>query len=266
MHRKIRPPAVAGLFYPGDAGELARTVRVLLDAVIPPAGPRAAGAWHALIVPHAGYPYSGPVAASAYRMLAGRGGEIRRVVLLGPAHRVYLQGVALPSVDAFVTPLGEIPLDRESLDVLARVPGVAVSDTAHAMEHSLEVQLPFLQSVLGVFTLVPLVVGDCPADLVAGLLARFADDPHTLIVVSSDLSHFLDYEAACATDQATSQAIVARTGNLGPEQACGARAVNGLLLLARQRGWQVTELDLRNSGDTAGGRAEVVGYGAYAVT
>ncbi len=263
MLSKVRPPAVAGQFYPADPHRLRATVDGFLRRA---RGNRdaspAALVPHAIIAPHAGYPYSGPVAATAYVQLAPGRDTIRRVVLLGPAHRVPVRGLAASSAAAFATPLGEIPLDRQAVERLVELPQVTLFDEAHAPEHGLEVHLPFLQLVLSDFHLVPLVVGEAMAAEVARALQPFAGDDGTLLVVSSDLSHFLDYESARQMDRQTSEAIEALQP-LGAGQACGRHAINGLLQLARQRGWRAHTLDLRNSGDTAGPRDQVVGYGAY---
>jgi len=216
-----------------------------------------------LIVPHAGYVYSGPIAASAYRLLAPLRARINRVVLLGPAHRVYLQGMAVPSVDSFLMPNGEIPLDTDSIARVLRLPDVIVSDRAHAMEHSLEVQLPFLQSLLERFTLVPIVVGECASESVAAVLDALWGGAETLIVVSSDLSHYHSYAVAQRLDAATTHSIIDRSANLTGEQACGARAINGLMRATHAQDLSLEVLDVRNSGDTAGDRGQVVGYGAY---
>jgi len=259
----VRPAAVAGMFYPAESTELREQVDALLAGAgaAAPAAP-APEAPKALIVPHAGYVYSGPVAASAYAAVRPLAGRVRRVVLLGPAHRVYLTGMALPEADAFETPLGVVPVD---LDALERIPWVPRSADAHLREHSLEVQLPFLIRALGDFALVPLCVGEATPQEVARAIDALWGGPETLIVVSSDLSHYLPYQVARSTDRGTAHAIL----SLGPrpihhEQACGATPVNGLLLIARRRGLRAELLDLLSSGDTAGGRAEVVGYGAFA--
>ena len=257
---KARPAAVAGTFYPADTATLERTVTELLAAA--PAGDEGA---KAIIAPHAGYPYSGPTAACAYRLLAGRRDRIRRVVLLGPAHRVYLQGMALPSVDAFTTPLGDVLIDTAGVEQALALPCTQVSDEAHAFEHSLEVHLPFLQAVLDDFQLVPIVVGNCPAREVEAVLEALWGGEETLIVVSSDLSHFHSYDEARDIDANTTARIEAREATLLGEEACGAYAVNGLLLAAQARGLEVHTLDVRNSGDTAGDMHRVVGYGAYAL-
>jgi len=220
-----------------------------------------------LVVPHAGYVYSGPVAGHAYARLAPWGAQVRRVVLFGPAHRVALRGLAVPTVDAFDTPLGRVPIAREAREALADLPQVVLSDRAHAMEHSLEVQLPFLQAVLGnAFELLPLAVGDASRDEVAEVVERLWGGDETLIVVSSDLSHYLPYEDANATDRTTAARIVALATDLDPYEACGALALNGALAAARRHGLQAELLDLRNSGDTAGDRRRVVGYAALALT
>lgn len=259
----VRPAAVAGLFYPASQRELDATVRAMLAAVPPPAADEPLP--KAIIAPHAGYVYSGPVAATAYARLAPLKGQVQRVVLIGPSHRVWLEGLALPRCDAFTTPLGPVALDREAVaDVLA-LDTVTILDTAHADEHALEVHLPFLQAVLGTFTIVPLLVGEArPAD-VADVLERLWGGEQTLIVVSSDLSHYLGYESAQTLDAATCRAIeTLDPAAISREQACGGAAVKGLLTLAKRRHLRVRTLDLRNSGDTAGDRRRVVGYGAWA--
>ncbi len=257
---KTRPAAVAGMFYPAETTTLERTVAELLAAV--PAGDDGA---KAIIAPHAGYRYSGLTAAHAYRLLEGRRERIRRVVLLGPAHRVYLQGMALPSVDAFTTPLGDVPVDADGVTTALALPGTRISDAAHAAEHSLEVHLPFLQTVLDDFRVVPIVVGVCPASEVKTVLEALWGGDETIIVVSSDLSHFHSYDEARGIDANTTARIEARDTALQGEEACGAYALNGLLLTAKAHGMHVRTLDLRNSGDTAGDKQRVVGYGAYAL-
>jgi AmmeMemoRadiSam system protein B len=254
-----RPPAVAGLFYPDDAGQLREQVRGFLRGAAG-SGP----APKAIIAPHAGYVYSGPVAASAYALLAGARETIRRVLLIGPSHRVGFKGIAAASADFYSTPLGDVPVDRKALEKILDLPWVRVFDQAHALEHSLEVHLPFLQVALGAFELVPLVAGEATADEVAEVLERLWGGPETLVVVSSDLSHYHDYATARNLDRATSAAIEElRPEAIGFDHACGRVPVAGLLRLARSRGLQVRTVDLRNSGDTAGGRDRVVGYGAY---
>lgn len=259
----VRPPAVAGMFYPGDAAELRRSiVECFHQARIreTPVQPKA------LVVPHAGYIYSGPVAASAYRLLEPWRAVIRRVVLLGPVHRVWVPGLALPGVAAFDTPLGQVPLDEEAIALIADLPQVEVSPAAHAQEHSLEVHLPFLQTVLAHFSLVPLAVGEASPEEVAQVLDRLWGGEETLIVVSSDLSHFLRYVEAERKDLATAHAILRLDNHLVGDQACGAYPINGLLLTAKRRGLAVHLVDLRNSGDTAGDHRRVVGYGSFVLT
>tara|TARA_R110002096_G_scaffold106622_4_gene234246 strand:- start:1013 stop:1801 length:789 start_codon:yes stop_codon:yes gene_type:complete len=258
-----RAPAVAGLFYPADPARLDASVRGFLGAAT--ARPASTRPPKAVIVPHAGYAYSAAIAASAYREIGAHRARYTRVVLLGPAHRVALDGIAIPSCDRFGFPGGEIVLDTTALDELAAVPGVQVSDVAHAAEHSLEVQLPFLAAVLGNFMLVPFVVGPCAPAIVADALRAVWGGPETLIVVSSDLSHYLPYTEATAIDRETAAAIVQRSTRLHGREACGAHAINGLMTVARERGLDVEMLDVRNSGDTAGDRTRVVGYGAFSL-
>lgn len=256
----IRAPAVAGMFYPGAAASLSDEVRGFL------ASAQAASATvpKALIVPHAGYVYSGAVAASAYACLAAARATIRRVVLLGPTHRVAIRGLALPAASAFDTPLGRVSLDAELEQMLLALPQVQQSPAAHAQEHSLEVQLPFLQIALDDFSLLPLAVGMASAEEVAEVLDCVWGGAETLIVISSDLSHYHPYAQAQQLDRETARQIVALQPLANHQQACGATPLNGLLLCARRRGMQAQLLDLRNSGDTAGDRARVVGYGAFA--
>lgn len=258
----IRPAAVAGMFYPAHADALRGELAALLAQARAPQQPQTP---RALIAPHAGYVYSGPVAASAYAALAAARSRIRRVVLLGPVHRVPVRGLALPGVDRFATPLGEIEVDAAAAAALRDLPQVVESAAAHALEHSLEVHLPFLQTVLDGFRLVPLAVGDATTAEVAQVLDRVAGGEDTLIVASSDLSHYLPYADARTADAATLEAMLALEPRLDHRQACGATPVNGLLQYARSRGWQPALLDARNSGDTAGDRARVVGYAALAL-
>lgn len=263
----IRQPAVADQFYPGDPAKLGRMLDALLAAPHPSASPRSGTTPpKALIVPHAGYIYSGPIAATAYATLAPVRDRIHRVVLLGPSHRLPFMGLAATSADVFATPLGPVPIDRADVERALTLPQVRLLDAAHAQEHSLEVQLPFLQRVLDDFTLVPLVVGEAAPESVAEVLDLLWGGPETLILVSSDLTHYLDYRTARRIDAATSKAIEAlRPESIGYDQACGRAPLNGLLTLARRRGLSAEILDLRNSGDTAGSRDQVVGYGAYAI-
>lgn len=265
--KKTRQPAVADMFYPGDPKELADTVdRLLKQAAAHPAreSEPASQPPKALIVPHAGYVYSGAAAAAAYALLQPVRATIRRVVLLGPTHRVAVHGMAIPSGEAFATPLGNVPLDREALQQIAMLPQVMVNDEAHAQEHSLEVHLPFLQGALDSFTLIPIAVGMATPDAVAGVLATLWGGPETLIVISSDLSHYQSYEDARRVDELTCRQILHLDPHLNGRQACGAFPANGLLLLARQRGLVPSLVAHCNSGDTAGSRDRVVGYAAIA--
>ncbi len=261
MIRTIRPPAVAGAFYPADAEQLRATIgQYLSESATEGPAPKA------LIVPHAGYVYSGPIAATGYRLVQPLRDQIRRVVLLGPSHRVPFYGLAASSADAFSTPLGDVPLDEETRATLQSLPQVQVSDVAHQYEHSLEVHLPFLQTVLGEFTLVPLVAGQATPSEVADVLEALWGGDETLIVVSSDLSHYQDYWTARAIDAETSQMIEQLNWQgLTGERACGYVGIRGLLKLAQQRDYSIRTLDLRNSGDTAGDKQQVVGYGTYVI-
>jgi AmmeMemoRadiSam system protein B len=259
MNTTIRHAAVAGAFYPDNAEELGQMVdRFLQQANSQGKPPKA------IIAPHAGYLYSGAVAGNAYHLLEQVRDKIKKVVLLGPSHRVFFEGLALSSADYFETPLGQVPLDQEARDILKGFPQVTINDNPHLLEHSLEVHIPFLQRVLGDFTLVPLVVGDATAREVAEVLQAVWGDEETLIVISSDLSHYQDYDSARRHDSETSRHIEAlEYEDLRFEDACGRIPVSGLLCLARNKGYKVHNIDLRNSGDTAGPRDQVVGYGAY---
>ena len=255
-----RPAAVAGTFYPSEARTLEREVRGYLAAAKAQAAPPP----KALIVPHAGYVYSGPIAASAYALIASARERIRRVVLLGPAHRVPVRGLALPSARAFATPLGTVEIDAEAAAEALSLPQVSESDLAHGYEHSLEVQLPFLQTVLAEFMIVPFAVGAATAEQAAEVIDLLWGGPETLILVSSDLSHYHGYAAARGIDGGTAQEILSLSTQIEHEQACGATPINGLLLCARRHGLKAELLDLRNSGDTAGDRSRVVGYASFA--
>ena len=257
----IRPAAIAGMFYPGKPDVLARNVDALLAAATPAA---TIAVPKAIIAPHAGYIYSGPIAASIYALIAPARARIKRVVVLGPTHRVAVHGIALPGVNAFATPLGNIAIDAGAVKQLMALPYVGVSAEAHRQEHSLEVHLPFLQKVINEFTLVPLAVGRATAQQVASVIDMLWGGEETLIVISSDMSHYLPYTEAQATDNATAEAILALRTDLNHDQACGATPVIGLNLLAQQRGLKAQLIDLRNSGDTAGDKARVVGYGSFA--
>ena len=259
----MRPPAVAGLFYPENANELRHDV----NGYIAEASPRAAVASRpkALIVPHAGYQYSGPIAGFAYRQLCECSAVIRHVVMFGPSHRVPIRGLAVPSVDSFMTPLGQVPIDAAGRERLQRLGLVGISDAAHAAEHSLEVQLPFLQVVLEDFDILPIAVGFAPCEQVARAIDAVWGGLDTLVLVSSDLSHYHTWSDARQLDAETTRALVERRSDLPDEQACGACGINGLMQVARRRGLTVEMLDQRNSGDTAGDRSRVVGYGSYAL-
>jgi AmmeMemoRadiSam system protein B len=257
----VRPPAVAGRFYPADPQRLTVLVdRLLAEAGCPPQPPPPA----AVIAPHAGYRYSGAVAAAAYARVGAARDAVTRVVLLGPAHFWPLEGMAAPAVDAFATPLGDVPVDDDARTAAAALPGVAVDDRPHAGEHSLETQLPFLQRALDPCPAVlPLLVGRTePRSVAAVLAAALADG--ALAVVSTDLSHYLDEGSARERDRRTAGAVLARdAAALGPEDACGCRPLRGLLHHAAERGWPVELLRLATSADGGAGRARVVGYGAF---
>ncbi|MGA9851684.1 MAG: AmmeMemoRadiSam system protein B [Gammaproteobacteria bacterium] len=257
---RVRAAAVAGLFYPDDAAELRALLHRLL-AGNPAAGP----APKAMIAPHAGYIYSGPIAARAYNRLVAQADSIRQVVLLGPAHRVAVRGLALPAVDAFRTPLGDVALDQEAMARIENLPQVERSETAHQLEHSLEVHLPFLQTLLQEYKLVPLLVGWAQPNEVAQVLQTLWGGNETLIVISSDLSHYHSYDAARQLDAETAWHIETKQIPIRDQQACGAHPINGLLTVARSLNLAIHRLDLRNSGDTAGDRRHVVGYGAWAL-
>lgn len=256
----IRQPAVAGTFYPDSPTTLANLVKEMLSDARPrDFSPKV------LVVPHAGFQYSGPVAASAYRLLHSMRQRIRRVILLGPSHRVPLQGMALPDCEAFATPLGNIPLDIEAMEELKSFSQVETVDEAHACEHSLEVQCPFLQECLDDFKLIPIVVGDTSPIAVAEVIEHLWGEEETLIIISSDLSHYHTYEEACYRDNQTVKAIEQLSSNLTGGQACGCYPLNGVLKVAQHRGMDVITLDVRNSGDTAGDKSRVVGYGAFVI-
>ena len=255
---KIRYPAVAGQFYPGEAEQLRRAVEKYLAESIsvveqPP---------KAIVAPHAGYIYSGPIAGTAFSYLAKANGDVRRVVLVGPAHWAAPRGLAASEADAFATPLGRIPVDRDSYEAIEPLKQVSVFEGAHTREHCLEVQLPFLQMLFSDIEIVPLLVGDASPSEVAEVLEKLWGGSETVVVISSDLSHYHDYATATRMDKETSKRIEGFE-RVSEGQACGRRAINGLLQLAKQRRMRVETVDLRNSGDTAGPRDRVVGYGAY---
>lgn len=255
----IRPSAVAGLFYPADTEELTLDIQQLLtEAKHHNFTPKA------LIVPHAGYVYSGAIAATAYSTLRPVAATIKRVILLGPTHRVALHGLALPDAAVFKTPLGQVKLDKDAIQAIAHLPQITISAEAHAMEHSLEVQLPFLQCVLTEFTLLPLAVGMASAETVAEVLEYLWGDDETLIVISSDLSHYLPYATAQQVDNATVQSILQLQQPIAHDHACGGTPISGLIIAAKNHQLTPRLLDLRNSGDTAGSRDQVVGYAAIA--
>lgn len=260
----IREAAVARAFYPGDPELLREAVaHYLQEAAEESSADLSERPPKVLVVPHAGYIYSGPVAATAYARLRSVADRYRRVVLLGPAHRVYFEGIAAPAVQGFDTPLGVVPVDQDAIARMTDLPGVVISDVPHRDEHCLEVQLPFLQEVLSDFMVVPLVVGDVAPGTVAQVLDALWGGPETLIVISSDLSHYHRYEVARQLDQATCAAIVGlQPAQIGEEAACGRTPLRGMLQVARQHGLQGHLLDYRNSGDTAGPRDRVVGYAA----
>ena len=269
--KNIRPPAVASMFYPVGAAELRKAVQNYLSNAgteedVSQLKKEEFAELRTLIVPHAGYIYSGKIAASAYRLLEQN--QFKRVLLLGPAHRVWLQGAAFPETDAFETPLGQITLDKELIEkMLAEFSWISVSDEAHSEEHCLEVQLPFLQETLGDFELLPLVVGETKTEQITEIIQQFSEDPETLIVISTDLSHFHDYQTAREIDARTANAIeLLEQNRISTEDACGAYPLRGALLAASQNQWNVHRLGLCNSGDTAGDRGRVVGYGAWAMT
>jgi|CXWL01.1.fsa_nt_gi AmmeMemoRadiSam system protein B len=266
----VRQPAVAGLFYPREPQVLAAAVDQHLAAGrvrLAEAGFDLSAPPRALVAPHAGYVYSGPIAGTAFATLTPFAQQIRRVVLLGPAHRVPVRGLALPGADALATPLGDVAVSREMVAALAGLPQVVVAPRVHAPEHALEVELPFLQRLLAPgWEVLPLVVGDADEAEVAAVLARVWALPATLTVISSDLSHYLPYDTARRVDRATADAVLGLGGPLVAEEACGAAPWNGLLALARRDRLHPHLLDLRSSGDTAGDRDAVVGYGAFAFT
>ncbi len=259
--RRVRPAAVAGTFYPDDPDELRAYVTTAVNEARNTVGDIPSG--RAYIVPHAGYMYSGAIAAGAFARIQRDARRIRRVILIGPSHRVFLRGAAVPIHDAFSTPLGEVPIDREIRNELV-TSGLALhSDVPHANEHCLEVQLPFLQSVLDDFTLLPIVIGDANAQEISRIIAACAVDASTLILASSDLSHYHTYAEAQRIDAATAQAILRLDTHLVGDQACGAVAINGLNQYARDQSLVVREIARCNSGDTAGDRARVVGYASF---
>lgn len=260
----IRPSALVGVFYPREPQAVLAELRDFFDQAdtdrLEPGFPKA------VIAPHAGFAYSGPIAARAHDLLKPARGIVSRVIMLCPCHRVPVRGMALPGTVAFDTPLGRVPVDLGSVMKLQGFPGVVEMPEAHRLEHAIEVQLPFLQHVLGAFTLLPVVVGNAAPEQVASLLDLLWGGEETLIVISSDLSHYQTYAAASAMDAKTAEAIAAFDPTITHEQACGATPIAGALLAARARGLVCEVLDVRNSGDTAGGKGKVVGYGAFSLS
>ena len=258
----VRLPVFAGSFYDADPSRLREQVLGFIDTAEPVSLP---GQLRGLVAPHAGYVYSGPIAGTAYKALQNERGNIGRVLLLGPSHRVPFSGLALSHATQFRTPLGDLSEDQALRALVCDLPGVKVREDAHEEEHSLEVQLPFLQVALGGVPFLPVVVGRVPPAMVRTVLGTCLDEFSDLaIVVSSDLSHFLEYAQARVTDEATARQIESLDTSIAPEQACGCHPLNGLLLESRHRGWLLERLDIRNSGDTCGDKVRVVGYGAFA--
>ena len=266
MTLMIRPAAVAGRFYPDRPEELRTCIDTLLKNAHLTMTRTGDAPPKAVIVPHAGYMYSGPIAARLYARLAPFARQYRRVILLGPAHRALTHGLALPACDAFATPLGNVEIDRMAREAILDLPQVGVSDAVHAQEHSLEVQLPFLQTILPNFTILPLAVGNVTPDKISAGLERLWGGPETLIAISSDLSHYHPYALAQETDSRTAEHILALEPLDDPRSACGAGPINGLLQAARRHKLHPELIDLRNSGDTEGDRQCVVGYAAISFT
>jgi AmmeMemoRadiSam system protein B len=261
MQQQVRAMAVAGRFYPAEAEELRQAV----EGFIARAADGERGGVRAIVAPHAGYLYSGPIAGVAFRAIAALKGEVRRVVVIGPAHHVGFRGIAVASATHFATPLGNIPLDRAAIDSLADLRQVVINDAAHAPEHALEVELPFLIATLGLLPIVPLLIGRASDEDVVAVLQRLWDAT-TLVIVSTDLSHYHDDATARRLDGVTAAAVLRRDeSRLGPDDACGFRALRALVVEARRRGLVIEQLALGNSGAASGPRAEVVGYGAFAV-
>ena len=256
-----RQPAVAGTFYPANSKQLHQILNQYLEDA-----KTAAKVPKAIIVPHAGYIYSGPVAASAYARLQQAKDRITRVVIIGPSHRVAFRGLAVSRANNFTTPLGDIPVDQGAVEMIVQLPFVEYIEQAHTFEHSLEVHLPFLQETLADFKIVPIVAGDASPEQVAQVIDALWGGDETLIVISSDLSHYHDYATAKKLDKLTSERIEKQQYELlASESACGKVPVSGLLKLAREKSLSIKTIDLRNSGDTAGDKSRVVGYGAYVI-
>lgn len=269
--KRIRLPAVASLFYPGDFEELRSDVRSYLNEGMYKKNicvQKFIDFTHvkALIVPHAGYIYSGQIAACAYRLLLQNRKKFKRIIILGPAHRVWINGAALPCSEIFETPLGEIKLDKKLMKkIVKKFPWISENEEAHSQEHCIEVQLPFLQETLDDFLLIPLVVGETKTEQIAELIYQFTKDEESLIVISTDLSHFHDYDTAKRNDLRTANAIEnLELDKIYSEDACGAYTLRGFLSVAKKKDWEVMRLGMCNSGDTSGDRNRVVGYGAWA--
>ena len=257
---KTREPAVAGIFYASELRQLDSEIEHYLSAEIRPGTARP----EILIVPHAGYVYSAPVAAQAYLQLKNYAGKIKNVILVGPSHRVAFKGIAASSADEFKTPLGKVQVNRELTDrIVAANQAVHIQDKAHLQEHSLEVQLPFLQKVLGEFKIVPLVYGDVSAEDLTRALEPYITDKGTVIVVSADLSHYFDYDTARILDEKTAKLIEQNRPDIEEHMSCGSIGINAALLLAAEKHLRPETLKLANSGDTAGDKDSVVGYGAW---
>jgi len=256
----VREPAVAGTFYPNDAATLSTLISTYLD------GEAGLNCPKAIIAPHAGYIYSGAIAGEVYRKLGSAHDKIKRVVLLGPSHRVAFKGMAVPLSTSFRTPLGDIPVDSESIQQIVDGTSVGYLDEAHREEHSLEVHLPFLQHALDDFTLVPIVVGDASKESVAAVLEKLWGGDETIVVISTDLSHFETYDTANSLDENTTKKIMMLDATLNGDEACGCRPVNGLLHYIKTHGLAIETVNVKNSGDTAGDKRRVVGYGAWHVT
>ncbi len=252
----VRRPAVAGAFYPAESGELGRAIDEMLGSA---KEARIDGTLRGLVVPHAGYIYSGPVAACGYRLLKGSADRIRRAVLMGPSHYALFLGACESGHGQWETPLGQVNARSEPGGLINVLP------QAHAPEHCLEVQLPFLQRVLGDFEAWPLLLGEVDPEELAGQIGGKVDEG-TIVIASSDLSHYLPYDAAVRKDSVANESVprldIRRFAEEG--DACGKIAILTLMHMARMKGWKGAFIDYRNSGDTAGPKSEVVGYGCYA--
>ena len=254
----IHQPAVADMFYPADPDRLRDWMQHHVKAA-----PETGRKPRMLILPHAGYRFSGAIAAQGYSLL--QKGDFKRVIVLCPAHRVYLQGIAVPEHwDGEATPFGTIPLDKPAIASLLLLPGVIAATEAHRQEHAIEVQLPFLQYQLSDFSLIPLVVGDCPAETVSHAIEQIMTDD-TLIIVSSDLSHYLSKDIAELQDDYTIRQILQFSETLTGDQACGCYALNGALHWAHQQQLNIQLLAKCTSGDTCSDKSRVVGYAAFAL-